>query len=336
MSRIGTDYLFFAGLLTGALIFPLAKLLIAGGIGGFLDCCLQLLRAPFTLLGWAVRGLRNLRPAGTYSKKASLGSTPDENEQIRASSQALRNILLSLTKVIQRADLAATTSNQTLGDVRNSIGRIKLPNDLAEVHNLLMREIDNMIAGNTSLKLELSRSQDNLALQKRQIEELRSAVRMDGLTQVANRAYFDEKLLEMLKHRQQHNDIFSLLLVDVDNFKEVNDKYGHQAGDRILKGVAFNLRSALRESDFLARFGGDEFAILLYRNNVKAVLEVANMLCASQQGSRFLLDGADVKVTLSIGVTTADAGDTAQTLLKRADQALYQVKSEGRNGVRSK
>jgi len=336
VNRIGAEYLFFAGLLTGALIFPLSKLLITCGIGGLLDSCLRVVRAPFTLLGWIVRRLSDLRQAGRYSKNASLGSTPDENEQIRASSQALRNILLNLAKVIQRADQAATTSNQTLGDVRNSIGRIRLPNDLAEVNNLLMREIDNIITGNTSLKQELSRSQDSLAVQKRQIEELRSAVRMDGLTQLANRAYFDEKLLEMLKLRQQHNDIFSLMLVDVDNFKEVNDKYGHQAGDRILKGVAFNLRSALRESDFVARFGGDEFAILLYRHNVKSAVEVANMLCTAQQGSRFLLDGVNIKVTLSIGVTAADAEDTAQTLLKRADQALYQVKLEGRNGVRSK
>lgn len=336
MIRIGTEYLFFAGLLTGVSIFPLAKLLIASGIAGLLDSCLRGLRAPFTLLGWTIRRLSNLRQAGRYSKSASLGSTHDENEQLRASSQAIRNILLNLAKVIQRADQAATTSNQTLGDVRNSIGRITLPNDLAEVNNLLMREIDNMIMGNTSLKQELSRSQDSLAVQKRQIEELRSAVRMDGLTQLANRAYFDEKLLEMLKCHQQHNEIFSLMLVDVDNFKMVNDKYGHQAGDRILKGVAFNLRSALRENDFVARFGGDEFAVLLYRSNLKSALEVANMLCSAQQGGRFLLDGVNIKVTLSIGVTTVEAGDTAQTLLKRADQGLYQVKSEGRNGVRGK
>jgi diguanylate cyclase len=157
---------------------------------------------------------------------------------------------------------------------------------------------------------------------------------MDGLTQLANRAYFDEKLLEMIKIQHRHNDIFSILLIDVDNFKTINDKYGHQAGDRILKGVAFNLRSALRESDFVARFGGDEFAIILLKSDGKSAVEVACKLCHIQQENAFLMDGVKIRTTLSIGVAEADVTDTPEMLLKRADKALYSVKSEGRNGVR--
>jgi diguanylate cyclase len=172
-----------------------------------------------------------------------------------------------------------------------------------------------------------------LANQRRQIEDLRSAVRLDGLTQLANRTYFDEKLGELIKIHHRHKDVFSLLLIDVDNFKEVNDRFGHQAGDRILKGVAFNLRSALRESDFVARFGGDEFAVLLMRSSGKSAIDVAHKLCKVQQENRLLLDGVDPGVTVSIGVSEAGDDDTAESLLKRADQALYRVKSEGRNGV---
>jgi diguanylate cyclase len=289
--------------------------------------------APFSLIGRLFRRRGDLRQAGKKIKAAVLRVNPQE-EQIKTSSLALRNILQSLSVVIQRTDQAASTSNQTLGDVRNSIGQMEFPNDLSEDHKLLMREIDRVISGNTVLKQELSRSQDILASQRRQIEELRAAVRLDSLTQLANRAYFDEKLVEMINLRRRYKDIFSILLVDVDNFKGINDRFGHQAGDRIIKGVAFNLRAALRESDVVARFGGDEFAILLYRSNARSAVEVAHKLCHAQRESRFLLDGANINVTLSIGVAEANDEDTAETLLKRVDQALYRVKSEGRNGVR--
>jgi diguanylate cyclase len=326
-------FLFFAGLLAGAVLYPLVKLLAAGGLGGFVTACARLIVAPFALVRRLFRRKGDLRQAGKKIKATVLRSNPRE-EQVKASSQALRNMLLSLAVVIQRTDQAASTSNQTLGDVRKSIGRMDLPSDLAEVHSLLMKEIDRMISSNTALKQELASSQDILAAQRRQIEELRTAVRLDGLTQLANRAYFDEKLLEMVKLRRRHNDVFSLLLVDVDNFKEINDRFGHQAGDRIIKGVAFNLRAALRDTDTVARFGGDEFAILLHRCDGKSAMDVARKLCRAQQESRFVLDGVNVNVTLSIGVAEAGDKDTAESILKRADQALYRVKSEGRNGVR--
>jgi diguanylate cyclase len=333
LSKIATDYLFFVGLLAGVLIFPLARLLLAGGLGGFIEACARYAGAPFALIGRLFRRGADLRHAGNRIKATMLRTHPHE-EQIKASTLTLRNVLMSLAVVIQRTDQAASSSNQTLGDVRDTIGRMNLPQDLREVHSLLMREIDRMVSGNLSLKKELSRSQENLASQRQLIEELRSAVRLDGLTQLANRSYFDEKLLEMIKIHHRHNDVFSLLLVDVDNFKEINDRYGHQAGDRILKGVAFNLRNALRESDFVARFGGDEFAIILFRSSGRYALEVAQKLCTAQQESNFLLDGANIQVTLSIGAAEVVAGDTVETLVKRADQALYRVKSEGRNGVR--
>lgn len=333
MSQVAPDYLFFAGLLAGVLLYPLAKLLAASGLCGFIATCATLLAAPFAMAVRLFRRRGDLRQTGKRIKAAVLRANPHE-EQIKTSSEVLRNILLNLTMVIQQTDQAASNSNQTLGDVRNTIDQMDLPNALAKVHNLLMREIDRMILGNTALKQELSSSQDILASQRRQIEELRAAVRLDGMTQLANRAYFDEKLVEMIELRRRHNDIFSLLLVDVDNFKGINDRFGHQAGDRIIKGVAFNLRAALRDSDSVARFGGDEFAILLSRSDGKSAVEVAQKLCHAQQENGFLLDGVKVNVTLSIGIAEAGAEDTPETLLKRADQALYRVKSEGRNGVR--
>lgn len=188
-----------------------------------------------------------------------------------------------------------------------------------------------MISSNTNLKEELARSQDSLEEKRRQIESLKTAVRVDGLTQLANRTYFDEKLAEVLRLRNRYNDPYSLLIIDVDNFKSINDSHGHQAGDRILKGVAFKLKGSIRESDFIARFGGDEFALILVKGTADEAADLGWKLCRILEDSRFLLDGKDFTVTISVGVAEAIGGDTPETLVKRADGALYQAKQEGRN-----
>lgn len=329
MKQMAPEYIFLTGLLAGCLLFPLARILVSSGFGGVIDVVVTILTAPFTAVGRLFTSKNGENSAESDVPHGKVG-----DEQLNTLTHALRSIIVSLAMVIHRADQAASDSNLAMDTVRDNINNAHIPKELSEVHQLLLREVDRITSGNSRLKKDLSQSQEDLANQKKLVEELRTAVRIDGLTQLANRNYFDEKLLETLKLHQRHNDMFSLLLVDVDQFKEINDKYGHLAGDRILKGVAFNLKSSLRESDFVARFGGDEFAIILQRSDGKAAVEVAVKLCYSQRDSRFLLDGSEIKVTISIGVTEAESTDTLESILGRADKALYRVKSEGRDNVR--
>jgi diguanylate cyclase len=264
-------------------------------------------------------------------KTGSVQQVDPREEQINDSAQMIRTILLNMAGLIHRADQAAQNSSTTLGDVRSTIDDMHLPPDLSEVHNLLMVEIDRMIAGNSTLKSELARSKENLEVQRQQIENLKTAVRIDALTQIANRAYFEEKLAEMLRLRNRYNDPFSLLLIDVDNFKTINDTYGHIAGDRILKGVALKLKATIRESDFISRLGGDEFALILVKLHSDRAVELGWKICRFMEESRFLLDGKELTITISIGVTEAIKGDNPEDLIKRADKALYLAKHEGRN-----
>jgi diguanylate cyclase len=258
----------------------------------------------------------------------------DPREQnLYDSAQTIRNILLILTTNIQRTDKAASDSSQLLGGMKNAINTMELPTDLREAHSLLVKEIDRVISSNATLKGELAKSQAVLTEQQSQIEDLRTAVRIDGLTRLANRTYFDEKLNEMITLRKRYGDPFSLLMIDLDNFKAINDSYGHPAGDRILKGAALKIKASLRGSDFLARFGGDEYALILIKTDVAAATEVAWKLCEEVRASRFLLDDTALSMTLSIGVAEASGDDTEETVLKRADAALYRAKAAGRNGV---
>jgi diguanylate cyclase len=325
--------MFCGGVIIGLVLYPLARLINLEDINLVLNGLIRVAAAPFYLLirPFCKKPASN-RPGQEIQKTPT--STPmaeidPREQQISDSAQTLRNILSSVAKTIQRTDKAASDSSLALDNVKDSVGHM----DMTETHVILMREIDRVIASNTNLKKELDSSQQVLAEQRQQIENLQTAVRIDGLTQLANRAYFDEKLLESLSVLQRYNETFSLMMIDLDNFKDINDTYGHPAGDRILKGVAFKIRESLRSSDFFARFGGDEFALILIKANAQIATDVAWKLCSSLRESRFLLDNIPVTMTLSIGVAEAEAGDTEESLLKRADEALYRVKQTGRNNV---
>ena len=326
-----TTYLsvFGSGLAAGMLILFIARKIESGGSIDIIGA----LRRLFQLLAGKFR-----REPEEDGKPEEGGDAPcrpvDPREQnLYDSAQTIRNILLILTASIRRTDKAASDSTQALGSVKSAINTMALPTDLNEAHDLLIHEIDRVIASNAELKGELARSQEELTEQQHQIEDLRTAVRIDGLTQLANRTYFDEKLNEMITVRKRYGDPFSLLMIDIDNFKAINDSYGHPAGDRILKGVGMKIKASLRGSDFLARFGGDEYALILIKTDAAAATEVAWKLCEEVRASRFLLDETALTMTLSIGVAEAAGDDTEETLLERADAALYRTKMAGRNGA---
>lgn len=265
------------------------------------------------------------------SESTSPPPTDSREQQISDSVQTVRDIMLSLAAVIQQTDKAASDSSQTLGSVRHNLTTATSPRYLLAAHAILLEEIDRVISSNSALNVELDSSREILAKQRQQIESLKIASRIDGLTQLANRAFFDKKLGEALVMAKQGPDPLSLLLIDIDYFKNINDTYGHQAGDQVLKGIASKIRSSLRESDFTARFGGDEFAVILQKTPANRAVDVAWKLCFNLRESSFLFDDANVNVTVSIGVAEVSEGDTIESLIGRADQALYKVKVDGRN-----
>jgi len=329
-------FIFSGGLLVGLMLHPFARMLKSDGINYVLDLIGQIVTAPFSALVDYFQKRSDLSKARRGVELPDSGKVDSREQQISDSAQTIRSILLSLASVIQRADQAANDSSNALSEVRATIDQTGLPDELAAAHALLIAEIDRVIASNSELKGELASSQAILATQREQIEALKTAVRIDGLTQLANRAYFDEKLLEMISLHQRYKEPFTLMMIDVDYFKTINDSHGHQAGDRILKGVSFKIKATLRESDFLARFGGDEFALVLIKASLQPATVLAEKICTNVRESRFILDGNEFKVTLSIGVAEVHADDTPETLLKRADEALYLVKERGRDGVEAK
>jgi diguanylate cyclase len=165
------------------------------------------------------------------------------------------------------------------------------------------------------------------------LEEQRQKALIDPLTGLPNRAAWSERLEHEIGQWQQHGNTLLLAMLDLDHFKRINDNYGHLAGDKVLKIIASVLHKRLRGTDFIARFGGEEFVLLMPSTvpaNGKKLLET---LRAAIEACPFHFRGEPVTVTLSIGLAAFRAGEHSDLVLKRADQALYRAKHAGRNRV---
>jgi diguanylate cyclase len=173
---------------------------------------------------------------------------------------------------------------------------------------------------------------------ERETQELHSKLdiekhvaRIDPLTGIANRKSFEERFETELARRAQNGTPLAMLLWDIDSFKAINDRYGHRAGDRVLQSVAACFTAALRPADFVARIGGEEFAVLLIGLTLAETVIAANRVRTAVEGLRFHFRGAPVRVTVSCGITELHSGDASEQAFDRADGALYSAKSAGKN-----
>jgi diguanylate cyclase (GGDEF)-like protein len=182
-----------------------------------------------------------------------------------------------------------------------------------------------------SLEVQLRRAQKEL--------EERSIT--DGLTGLKNRRFFDERIVEEYRRAQRYSDPVSLMMIDLDHFKEVNDRHGHLVGDLVLRRAAQVIRGSIRDPDICARYGGEEFAVILPKTHVSGALVVAERVWRAL-GAKVhdVPEGApggpsEVHVTASIGIAFYPSKDigSAELLLRYADEALYQAKKAGRNTI---
>ncbi|EJK99257.1 diguanylate cyclase (GGDEF) domain protein [Pseudomonas fluorescens Q2-87] len=165
------------------------------------------------------------------------------------------------------------------------------------------------------------------------LEEQRQKALVDPLTGLPNRAAWSERLEHEVAKWQQHGNSLLLAMLDLDHFKRINDNYGHLAGDRVLKLIASVLRKRLRGGDFIARFGGEEFVLLVPDTPLASGVKLAEALRAAIESCPFHFKGEPVTVTVSMGMTAFKPGEHSDSVIKRADQALYRAKNAGRNRV---
>jgi len=165
------------------------------------------------------------------------------------------------------------------------------------------------------------------------VSDLEKTVALDALTGVGSRRYTETQLRSSLNQLKRFQLPFGVLFIDIDRFKNINDTHGHHVGDEVLKMVANTLKHNVRSSDYVGRWGGEEFVIILVNIEKPHLQQIAEKLRMLVETSQFGVDGTIVRVTVSIGGVMAEIGDSLEALLKSADRLLYQSKAAGRNHV---
>lgn len=162
-------------------------------------------------------------------------------------------------------------------------------------------------------------------------EEIYRLTITDGLTQIANKRHLLDFLDREIARATRHRRPLSLVLFDIDLFKNLNDRFGHLAGDEVLKGIAGVVAMQVRREELLARYGGDELAVVLPETTAESASLFCERIREAVEGATFDYDGEPLRATISLGAAALEASDSPDTLIARADARLYRAKEEGRN-----
>ncbi|MCA3585683.1 MAG: GGDEF domain-containing protein [Methylocystis sp.] len=224
------------------------------------------------------------------------------------------------------------TLNGSVGEMDSGVGEDRLRAIIAE----LMASTRNMSRLNAKLVEQLGDAKTEVAELREALESIRTESQIDPVTTLANRMYFDTALADAVPHAHRTGDFLAILMTDIDHFKKFNDSYGHLTGDQVLRLVAMSIKQNVKGLDTAARFGGEEFAIILPGCELRGAIQVAEQVRKAVMSRELVKRSTGEslgRVTISVGVAQIRRDDTPASLIERADAALYAAKRGGRNRV---
>ncbi|MGM0622899.1 MAG: GGDEF domain-containing protein [Campylobacterota bacterium] len=238
---------------------------------------------------------------------------------------------------------ATDVAKETLQDFQESTGNI------SDITKLNIEQVENLIAGESldlsSLKdkvssfhdevfIELEKANSKIEQLQTQIHSLEKEVHLDHLTKVYNRKTLLEDISKLIQYASKENaQGFSIIIIDLDDFKLINDKNGHLAGDKVLIYVAKLLKSLVRSGAKVYRFGGEEFIIVLNKTKLEEAVEIAKRVESAIAKNKLKYKTNIIQITASLGVTQYKKGDSYEALFQRADKAMYDAKANGKSRV---
>jgi diguanylate cyclase len=253
----------------------------------------------------------------------------------------LRDIIDLLSKAMTGLGSDNQTFYRRVFDHSEKLEQITLLDDIKKIKNALKTEVEQIKETVQTQKKQERLKIEKLAIQvdslKGELEKTQVQLQTDALTGINNRKALDSYLEDRVERCNLQGASFAVLMLDIDDFKSINDTYGHLIGDRVLLAFATKCKSSIRADDFIARYGGEEFIILLpgasLRNAKKKAKQICKLLAAAQYADDSAGPGHFLSATVSIGVSTLQIGDTPATVIERADKALYFAKKSGKNRV---
>lgn len=243
----------------------------------------------------------------------------------------------------QRLDVAVHAQMDGIETTMREIGDInQLKQAIQQRLDGIREHVDSFLHEETGLQTQADRQIQVLTSRLHDMEaeivQLHQRIRaeqenalQDALTGIPNRLAYEKRAMEECARWKRYKAPLTMIVADIDHFKRINDRYGHQAGDKVIKVIAQLLQKQLRDVDFVARYGGEEFVMLLPETDMEGVCNVAEKLCAAVRACEFQHSGLRVPITVSLGLAQFAGNDTPSQTFQRADAALYRSKMKGRD-----
>jgi len=252
-----------------------------------------------------------------------------------------RDIIELLTKAMANVNAENEDFNLKVYEQSEKLEEIIRLDDIRKIKSALKQEVENI---RLAIKEKESNDKGRVEILSQQVESLsvelakaREESMRDGLTDAYNRKAFDRQMKNLVQRNSVMQAPFALMMIDIDDFKLINDTHGHPLGDRVLVSLVHKCREYIRAEDFPARYGGEEFAVILPGASLKNALKKARHICKAiaDTSYRVEVDGEEVElaITISVGVSAYRSGDTEIGVIERADKALYAAKHAGKNRV---
>jgi diguanylate cyclase (GGDEF)-like protein len=298
---------------------------IAACLGNFLHELIKCDGYAVYFLGGDGMRLYNVWGDSQHFREVGMAMHPDILAKIKQSNLPITDA--DVASVVDKLDMHPETQKWMILPILSNgvcIGCITLESRQKDVFNERETKFIHALANETAIALENARL----------FEEVEWLSKIDPLTNLYNRRYFNSAARQEFERAQRYNLPLSAIIMDLDHFKRVNDTYGHGAGDEVLVKVASACLHSIRLSDIHARHGGEEFCFLLPQTDLNAACKLAERLRSAVADLNFKFNGVSFKVTASLGVAERTEGDNSmESLINRSDQALYKAKESGRNRI---
>ncbi len=278
------------------------------------------------------RPLNTGKIEGLYQKYVADGDRIVISKLLTKISLMLKDISNHVSET--EGDLAE--NGESLNDLAVQISDAKGFNEIRRIVDLMLVETKGLLQSGKRLQTRMKISSEDLKQLQQELEKSQQEAQTDALTGLINRRGLEKKF-EIERIRAKQNDLpFSIIMVDIDHFKRVNDAFGHLVGDSLLRSIAHLLKTHLRKNDIAARYGGEEFLILLPETGIKGATTVAQKIQKTMATKEWKLKQSGEtmgKITVSMGISLYRLNESEESLIKRADDALFLAKNKGRDQI---
>lgn len=259
-----------------------------------------------------------------------------ENDQVRRAGDQIQETIQDVAGLVTNVTRASEKYTTDLSDATQKLSTEMSKEELEKMLVGIASRTKDMITHNKALEEKLAKSSEVMRDLQRDLEMVRREALTDSLTNLANRKAFDAEIERVKAESEENKEVFSLIMLDIDHFKNFNDDFGHQVGDQVLKLVAKTMIDGVKGRDMAARYGGEEFSVILPGTILLAGMKVAEHLRQTVSSKEIINRNSGEKlgrITLSAGVAEFTPGESIDSLIERADNALYTAKRNGRNQV---